>query len=496
MSTGSEIEHSSLSSNHDEPPPQQHTQTTQDLSQQVLTLVKNADIKTLQFIIGQCQDLINKHKSTHVSRENLCSQFRVLPSILTSCSEMVHTTNDSGSLLLSPGTIGTNSTKLMDNLKQEVESLGLRDKSGTPRNRKVASQWLIKDPQKTNLPSVDIDNYPHINKLRSIVSNLCSPPQDFNSCIVNYYCDGSARTRPHSDDASYEDQSSPIANFSIGDSRHLGIFDKNDGQMITKFELVDGSLFIMDPGAQSNTKHQVLPNRNGPGKERFSISFRTIKYTEVINEWPLTNRSTNLSVPPAKNAVSGCKTTLILGTSIPYFLDYKKLSGATGKTRVVNLCKRGAKINHLHDVLDEHFKSECANEDVDKIILSVGTNDIRNNQKSSVGHLYSPMENLIAKIKTYYPGAIIYIQCLLPQRVTNAYTVSNVQGFNRLLFKLCALNQCFYLDIFEDFLDRNNHPNPTLYRQDGVHLSAKGLSMLARAFISKIRGRFNPITRP
>ena len=105
------------------------------------------------------------------------------------------------------------------------------------------------------------------------------------------------------------------------------------------------------------------------------------------------------------------------------------------------------------------------------------------------------MENLISKIKTYYPGATIYIQSLLPQRVQNAYTVSNVLGFNRLLVRLAASNRCFYLDIFSEFLGPCNHPNPSLYRWDGVHLSDKGLSVLARAFIAKIRGRFNPIIK-
>ena len=102
------------------------------------------------------------------------------------------------------------------------------------------------------------------------------------------------------------------------------------------------------------------------------------------------------------------------------------------------------------------------------------------------------MENLVCKLKTYYPGATIYIQSLLPQRIQNAFTVSNVLGFNKLLIKLSALNKCFYLDIFKDFLGGNNHPHPDLYRWDGVHLSNKGLSVLARAYISKIRGRFNP----
>ena len=316
---------------------------------------------------------------------------------------------------------------------------------------------------------------------------------DFNSCIVNYYADGAARTRPHADDESYIDQSCPIACFSIGQTREIGIFDKKDGQLVGKHALQSGSLLIMKPGAQANTKHQVLPVRSGQCSERFSVSFRKIRYTEVKDEWPFVDKSS--ATPPQQTRPTNCKTTLVLGTSIPFFLDYDKLSGSSGKVKVASLCQRGAKISDLNNVLDEHYKNEDPSENVDKVILSVGTNDLRNNKRSTVGHLYTPMDNLISKIKTYYPGATIFIQSLLPQRVQNAFTVSNVLGFNKLLLKLSAMNKCYYLDIFADFLGSNSHPNPDLYRWDGVHLSNKGLSVLARAYIAKIRGRFNPVIR-
>ena len=395
-------------------------------------------------------------------------------------------------MLLSPGNAHPPESPeyFIQNLTEELESLGLRDKSGTPSRRKVASQWLIRSPQQTNLPSEDLDKFPHISKLRSIASKL-TEGSDFNSCIVNFYADGAARTRPHADNESYMDQSCPIACVSIGQTRELGIFDNKDGHLVGKHELTNESLFIMNPGAQSNTKHQVLPMRSGPCGERFSLSFRKIRYTEVKDEWPLVNKAS--ARLPRPTVPTKCKTTLVLGTSIPYYLDFNKLSGSSGKVKVLNLCKRGAKISHLHDVLDEHYRKEDASDIVDKVILSVGTNDLRNNKRSTVGHLYTPMENLVSKIKSYYPEATIYIQSLLPQRLQNAFTVSNVLGFNKLLLKLSALNKCYFLDIFSEFLGENKHINPSLYRFDGVHLSNKGLSILARAYISKIRGRFNPV---
>ena len=457
-------------------------------------LLSNADDKTLRDIICHCQNFMNSRTKSH--DKILDEQFCVIPDMLNehTSSAGPTTSNEAGSLLLSPTNAHPPESpqEFIENLTEELKTLGLEEKAGTSGRRKVASQWLIKSPQQTNLPSEDLDKFPYVSKLRSIASSITGG-NDFNSCIINYYADGAARTRPHSDDESYIEQSCPIACFSIGQTREIGIFDKKDGHLVGKHALQSGSLLVMKPGAQGNTKHQVLPMRSDTCGERFSISFRKIKYTEVKDEWPFVNKPSVM--PPRQPPPTKCKTTLVLGTSIPYYLDYNKLSGSSGRVNVVNLCKRGAKISHLHEILDEHYKKEDPSEVVDKVILSVGTNDLRNNKKETVGHLYIPMENLVSKIKTYYPGVTIYIQSLLPQRVQNAYTVSNVLGFNKLLLKLSALNRCLYLDIFRDFLGSNYHPNPQLYRMDGVHLSNKGLSVLARAYIAKIRGRFNPIVR-
>ena len=502
MSTGLKNEHStqtprsSRSSSH--LPPHQATEETPspDVTQQVISLLCGANDTVLREIICHCQNLINSQSERHSNENILNKQFSVVPDVLDGNIASVSpiSSNVAGSLLLSPSNalLPESSDDFISNLTEELETLGLREKSGSTGRRKVASQWLIKSPHQTNIPSEDLDKFPNISKLRSIASSLTNG-SDYNSCIVNFYADGAARTHPHADDETYIDQSCPIACFSIGQTREIGIFDKKDGQLVGKHALQNGSLFVMNTGAQANTKHQVMPMRSSPCGERFSLSFRKIKYTEVKDEWPLVNKASETHQGRAPSTT--CKTTLVLGTSIPFYLDYGKLTGSSGRVKVVNLCKRGAKISHLQEVLDEHYKNEEPSEIVDKIILSVGTNDLRNNKKSTVGHLYTPMENLVSKIKTFYPGATIYIQSLLPQRVQNAFTVSNVLGFNKLLVKLSALNKCFYLDIFRDFLGENNHPDPDLYRWDGVHLSNKGLSVLARAYISKIRGRFNPIVR-
>ena len=502
MSTGLKNEHPSSSTQHplmstplssrQQRTSEGCTQTPSGQSREIFSLLKNADEKTLREVMIHCQNALNSSRSN----SPLNKQFSVVPNSLSLGKDTAATptaSNEAGTLKMSPSSAAIpDAPEFLDSLTKELETLNLRDKCGQPGKRKVASQWIVVNPQQTNLPAEDMEKFPCITKLRTVLSGQTGG-SDFNSCIVNFYADGAARTRPHADDESYIDQTCPIACFSIGETREIGIFDKKNGQMVGKHELQGGSLFVMNSGAQATTRHQVLPKKSGPCGERFSVSFRKILYTEVKNEWPFTVKSS--VAPPKQSQSPGQKTTLVLGTSIPFYLDFDKLAGTSGSVKVVNLCKRGAKISHLQEILDEHYKNESSDVVVDKVIVSVGTNDLRNNRRPTVGHLYTPMENLVAKIKTFYPEATIYMQSLLPQRVENAFTVSNVLGFNKLLVKLSALNKCYYLDIFDDFLGTNKHPNQNLYRWDGVHLNNKGLSTLARAFISKIRGRFNPITR-
>ena len=135
----------------------------------------------------------------------------------------------------------------------------------------------------------------------------------------------------------------------------------------------------MSPGAKSTTKHQISSLHSAYRGEQFSISFRKIKYTEVKDEWPFIAKS---SAPTKNTPTEAQKTTLVLGTSIPYYLDYKKLAGSSSSTKVGSLCKRGAKISTLQTVVDEHYKQENPCDLVDKVIVSVGTNDLRNNKKT------------------------------------------------------------------------------------------------------------------
>ena len=129
---------------------------------------------------------------------------------------------------------------------------------------------------------------------------------------------------------------------------------------------------------------------------------------------------------------------------------------------------------------------------IDKIILSVGTNDI--SRVKNVETLENPLKDLITTMKTAYPSCDIFVQNLLPIRLKNYECEANfdivnkVYAYNRLLFKLCKSFNLYYIDVFKSFRSEGK-PGERGIRNDlyksasNVHLNYKGLGVLARRFI-------------
>ena len=180
MSTGFENEHTT--------PPPPPLSNTSDVTQQVLFLLSGADDKCLREIRCHCRIVLDSQKIA--DSDTLNRQFSVIPETLSTSNGTVAPTinNEAGSLLMSPSS-ALPPEDFMSKLAEELESLGLREKSGIANRRKVASQWLIQSPQNTNLPSEDMDKFPHVSKLWTVVSVLTGG-SDFNCCIVNFYADG------------------------------------------------------------------------------------------------------------------------------------------------------------------------------------------------------------------------------------------------------------------------------------------------------------------
>jgi alkylated DNA repair dioxygenase AlkB len=111
------------------------------------------------------------------------------------------------------------------------------------------------------------------NKTLSDIKHLVEEYSEhsFNSCLLNYYRDGSDSIGLHADDERELGDNPVIATLSIGDSRTMYLRCE---QLEKKFELHHGDLFIMLGDTQKYWKHEIRKQKNkGP---RVSLTFRKI----------------------------------------------------------------------------------------------------------------------------------------------------------------------------------------------------------------------------
>jgi lysophospholipase L1-like esterase len=170
------------------------------------------------------------------------------------------------------------------------------------------------------------------------------------------------------------------------------------------------------------------------------------------------------------------KTTVLFGTSITKYVREKQL-GFRGR-KVVNISQSGAKVKDIIlNVREFYMTHEAArNDDIEKIIFSFGTNDIKFS-KSGVRHLRKYILELVDMTKCLFPTAVILFQCCLPIRCMYPYIARNVLDFNNLLREICFFNNCVYIDCFSSFLT-SNFCNRHLYH-DWLHLNNKGVGVLS-----------------
>ena len=167
---------------------------------------------------------------------------------------------------------------------------------------------------------------------------------------------------------------------------------------------------------------------------------------------------------------------------------------------VKSVAEGGASMTKVTKQLED-FAAANTDVVVDKLLVSVGTNDIRH-CRSGVNHLRGPLKTLCGKIKELYPNAHVYFQSLLPLPCDNMHdwnTNANVIHFNRILFSECVFRKFFFVDAFESFNIPWNGWSPyirndVLFEKGGIHPSInKGMGVLARLYIRAIHSKFfNP----
>lgn len=299
-------------------------------------LIQSANVNTLRELIkitsNALHDLENLRPPPPCN-EDVEKMFKFIPNILNSVSLDVST-----SLPAIDNSLIQDQQQFIIDLQSELNTLGL-DKG---KGNSVKNAWITADSVNTNLPTATpMSKYKCISKLCDIINNHEETVGSMNGCLVNYYPTGISRSKPHSDNESYNDQSASICTFSLGQTREFGIYsnDHHNPALLKSYMLCEKSLFVMKPGSQACTKHMIHSSSSESGV-RWSISFRRLIDTKVKGEWPFTSSHGHKNLLNATLQTShenllneSAQTTIILGTSITHRLQPHKLAGKYGNIK-------------------------------------------------------------------------------------------------------------------------------------------------------------------
>lgn len=429
---------------------------------------------------------------------------------------------------------------LFNGIMAEVESLSMKAPSGKTKSKWLTStgesySWSSNSGHETMNEPIAIDSFPSVKRLLDKVN--VDFGLDLNSCLVTLYQDGRSGLRLHADDEEGMDPNSPICVFSVGTERSIDFLSQY--QAATEKPLLsltpkEGSLYMMNAGCQTFFRHRV-PSSRGVIGTRYSLSFRKkVSASTSVKLLPTTESQTypgtQTPVSPVKaiidkienandttttttaKAVStlgvdrsalrdGCmpkrkSTTVLFGTSMTLHLDRNCIAGRGRK--FINVSENGARVGDISRLMDTFYQINPSANDVEKIILSFGTNDIKNENhgiqnfrqrpnsqlfskaKQGIQKLRESVVELIKKAKHLFPGACIFVQCTLPMRNLFWYTTPNFLEYNDILKSVCHSYNCYFIDCFNRFLayDKMDH-NRNLYN-GYLHLNKWGYNVLQK----------------
>ena len=394
----------------------------------------------------------------------------------------------------------------LQSIVAECESLDFGNNT-----RKATAKWLSssKEPYIYNdsnpvHPALDISSFPAVSRLMEQINadNRFTGPVD-SALILKYSCE-STSTSLHADDEDYLDQNKSICNFSIGSTRSLEFFDKANSKTAVKTVVMNNnSMTHMKPGTQQSLKHMVRGSKSKAPGVRYSISFRALNRQQSgCSSNTACKDNTTPSALPMKPGIPAPKriVSLIAGDSYPARLDVLRLS-RNNRVQVEMLADGGSKMDKVAKQLEDY---KTANPDVvvDKICISVGTNDIRN-CNNGVNHLQGPFKQFCQKVVDVFPNSKVFFQTLLPLPCSGENdwkTNSKVLRFNQIILNECIFRKFYVIDAFRSFMlpTRSRWSphirNDSLFSGVDIHPSVnKGNAVLARLYIRVLHSRyFNP----
>ena len=431
------------------------------------------------------------------------------------------------------------SSVLYHAVSADIEALNLKPSGDHPITKWLTTtnleySWETQNGNVTVKHPTDLSKSAAIFQLMTEINEVYKV--DMNSCLVGYYKNGRVKARYHDDKEREMDPKQPIICVSLGAVRSVDFIRKGQDRRtkpLHSINTADGSIYIMKQGCQDYFEHRVRTS-NDVTEGRFCLSFRRIlsKDELPVDELPPPPPSSSPISPvkstiqffenggtpsfvtaplsqsaPLSQPVCGLprkqggpkkrQTTVLFGTSITYWVKPNKVAAHGGK--FVNMSQRGAKIVNIKQNVQEFYEQHEAakTDDVEKIIFSLGTNDIKYS-KRGVAHLKKFLVSLINVTKNLFPAAIILFQCCLPIRNMYTYTVRNVLDFNGLLMDLCYDFNCVYIDCFKDFLTNDGKCQDRALFSDWLHFNGNGYALITAwfKFIVNLSSYDRVVTRP
>lgn len=114
---------------------------------------------------------------------------------------------------------------------------------------------------------------PLLLKLKELSEKLTG--ENYNSCLLNLYADGTESTGWHSDNEKDMQNQGAIASLSFGAERRF-LFQHKTTKEKTEILLEEGSLLVMKGETQTFWKHALPPMRRIK-TPRVNLTFRTVK---------------------------------------------------------------------------------------------------------------------------------------------------------------------------------------------------------------------------
>ena len=265
-----------------------------------------------------------------------------------------------------------------------------------------------------------------------------------------------------------------------------------------------GTLLVLDDTLQGDTSSVSEPNRSLLSIVSEHATTQNVLVGPNIESSPIsgsqdhTPEQHSLDYRQSSDVSSGnrCRSTfprmktVLFGSSMTKYINEHRLSNS--RRQFINVSRSGARLSAKNrqpwvykEMLEDFVASNMPElSQVDRVIFSVGTNDLRffRDRFGNPGNLrtlISPVEELITLTRRHFgPDVKIYFHSVLPMRCLYTYTAANFEGFNRLLRDICSYNGCYFVDWFNCFLNyQGNDINSSLY-WDNIHLNNQGSNVL------------------